>query len=165
MNQEKFAINLTPRVNFITGKNGAGKSAILTAIVVALGASARDTHRAKKMSDFIRRGYDGNAYVEVTLQNCGPEAFRPEIYGTGKFKTDKDSREFRKTLGACKVATITIVRTLSRTGTSTFGLKDTNGKKVNRKDLKYGNFKNEVVSESKATQEQCSCNFHCVTIH
>jgi chromosome segregation ATPase len=143
MNQKKFAINFTPRVNFITGKNGAGKSAILTALVVALGASARQTHRAKKMSSFIRRGHEGSAYIEVTLQNCGPEAFRSEVYGSTIGKTTK-AKEFRKTLGTCKVPTLTIIRTISRSGATTYGLRDTNGVKIKPSQLKYGSYKNEV---------------------
>jgi chromosome segregation ATPase len=143
MNQKKFAINLTPRVNFITGKNGAGKSAILTALVLALGASARNTHRAKKMSDFIRRGHDGSAYIEVTLQNCGPEAFRPDVYGTTIGKT-KQVKDFRKTLGPCKVTTLTIVRVISRTGATTYNLRDTNGVKIKASQLRYGSMKAEV---------------------
>ena len=137
MNQKKFAINLTPRVNFITGKNGAGKSAILTALVVALGASARNTHRAKKMSDFIRRGHEGSAYIEVTLQNCGPEAFRSEVYGSTIAK-NSDARSFRKTLSPCKVPTLTIIRTINKTGASSFSLRDTNGVKIKASQLKYG---------------------------
>jgi AAA15 family ATPase/GTPase len=33
------------RVNYITGKNGSGKSAILTAIRTAFGATAKETER------------------------------------------------------------------------------------------------------------------------
>ena len=68
-------------VTAIVGKNGSGKSAILTAIVVCFGASARSTSRAKALKDFIRKTHGGSAHVSVTLQNVGPEAFRPEVYG------------------------------------------------------------------------------------
>ena len=53
---------------------------------------------------------------KVTLQNCGPEAFRPEIYGK-EIAKDSESRRFRKTLGSCKVPTLTILRTITKSGT------------------------------------------------
>ncbi|KAK6155893.1 hypothetical protein DH2020_010141 [Rehmannia glutinosa] len=43
-------------VNFITGQNGSGKSAILTALCVAFGSRARGTQRANTMKDFIKTG-------------------------------------------------------------------------------------------------------------
>ncbi|KAL3645188.1 hypothetical protein CASFOL_010368 [Castilleja foliolosa] len=43
-------------VNFITGQNGSGKSAILTALCVAFGSRARGTQRANTMKDFIKNG-------------------------------------------------------------------------------------------------------------
>ena len=52
---------------------------------------------------------------KVTLQNCGPEAFRPEIYGK-EIAKDSESRRFRKTLGSCKVPTLTILRTITKSG-------------------------------------------------
>ena len=41
-------------MNFISGRNGSGKSAVLAALQICLGANANSTHRAKKLSDFIR---------------------------------------------------------------------------------------------------------------
>ncbi len=48
------------QVNFINGRNGSGKSAILAALQICLGAKAHLTHRAKKMADFIRSGLGGH---------------------------------------------------------------------------------------------------------
>ncbi|KAI3957221.1 hypothetical protein MKW98_012096 [Papaver atlanticum] len=59
-------IHLGDGVNFITGQNGSGKSAILTALCVAFGVRAKETQRAAKLKDFIK---------------TGEEAFKPEIYG------------------------------------------------------------------------------------
>ena len=42
-------LEFNPKVNFLIGENGSGKSAILTAITVALGAQARETGRAKSL--------------------------------------------------------------------------------------------------------------------
>lgn len=41
-------------VTLIYGANGSGKSAIVAALQICLGAKAKDTNRAKKLSDLIR---------------------------------------------------------------------------------------------------------------
>ncbi|EPS70437.1 hypothetical protein M569_04318, partial [Genlisea aurea] len=68
-------------INFITGQNGSGKSAILAALCVAFGSRARGTQRANTMKDFIKTGC-GYALVEVEIKNEGVDAFKPELYGT-----------------------------------------------------------------------------------
>ena len=77
----KFTISLGRNVNFITGRNGSGKSAILAALMLCLGVKASDTHRGKRLSEMIRKGHEGSAFVRVTLLNEGDEAFRPAVYG------------------------------------------------------------------------------------
>ncbi|XP_014494281.1 structural maintenance of chromosomes protein 6B isoform X1 [Vigna radiata var. radiata] len=67
-------------VNFITGQNGSGKSAILTALCVAFGCRAKGTQRASTLKDFIKTGAS-NAVIQVEIQNEGEDAFKPEIYG------------------------------------------------------------------------------------
>lgn len=49
-------IELGEWVNFITGQNGSGKSAILTALCVAFGCRAKGTQRASTLKDFIKTG-------------------------------------------------------------------------------------------------------------
>nr|XP_024927269.2 structural maintenance of chromosomes protein 6A-like isoform X3 [Ziziphus jujuba var. spinosa] len=49
-------IELGDSVNFITGQNGSGKSAILTALCVAFGCRAKGTQRASTLKDFIKTG-------------------------------------------------------------------------------------------------------------
>lgn len=44
---ENFKVEFKKRVTFIVGRNGSGKSAILTALVVGLGGKALDTNRGK----------------------------------------------------------------------------------------------------------------------
>ncbi|KAL0135489.1 P-loop containing nucleoside triphosphate hydrolase protein [Mucor lusitanicus] len=72
-------IDLGPKINFIIGHNGSGKSAILTAITVALGANASATNRGKSVSSFIKEGTSA-AIVTIHLTNNGPNAYRPDIY-------------------------------------------------------------------------------------
>jgi chromosome segregation ATPase len=69
-------------VNFIHGQNGSGKSAILAAIQICLGAGARRTHRARNLAELIRKESNvGQAKISVTLRNEGEDGFYPELYG------------------------------------------------------------------------------------
>ncbi|KAI7834371.1 hypothetical protein BX661DRAFT_177093 [Kickxella alabastrina] len=80
MCHEKASVKLCPKVNFITGQNGSGKSAILTALIIALGGKATTTNRAGSLKGFIREGCQ-RAIVRVELRNRGADAYRPDIYG------------------------------------------------------------------------------------
>jgi hypothetical protein len=81
MCHRKLSINLCPNVNFIHGQNGSGKSAILAALQICLGARANVTHRGARLSDMIRQGHDGHAIVRVSLLNKGPDAYENDKYG------------------------------------------------------------------------------------
>ena len=83
MCHRKLRVVLCPHTNFITGENGSGKSAIIAALQICLGASARSTHRGKSIKNLIRHGHEGNALVRITLRNdaVGSDAFRPELFG------------------------------------------------------------------------------------
>uniref|UniRef100_A0ACD5XQQ0 Uncharacterized protein n=1 Tax=Avena sativa TaxID=4498 RepID=A0ACD5XQQ0_AVESA len=73
-------IELGEHVNFITGQNGSGKSAILTALCIAFGSRAKNTQRAATLKDFIKTGCSYAAVV-VDINNQGEDAFKPELYG------------------------------------------------------------------------------------
>ena len=55
MCHRKLSVKLCRNVNFIHGQNGSGKSAVLAAIQVCLGAGARRTHRARNLRDLVRK--------------------------------------------------------------------------------------------------------------
>ncbi|KAM8832240.1 structural maintenance of chromosomes protein 6 isoform 1-T2 [Spinachia spinachia] len=67
-------------VNFVVGNNGSGKSAILTALIVALGGNAHATNRGLSLKGFVKEG-ESSADVSITLRNKGRDAYKPEVYG------------------------------------------------------------------------------------
>jgi len=108
MNHRAFEVNLGRKLNFITGANGAGKSAIVAALQLCLGVNARKTGRADSLGGLIRHGSDGPAILRVALLNEGPDAFKPSEYGNR----------------------ITVERTINRSGGGAYALKDVHGKKI-----------------------------------
>ncbi|KAK9241004.1 hypothetical protein V1525DRAFT_393424 [Lipomyces kononenkoae] len=72
-------IDFGPQINFVIGHNGSGKSAILTAITVCLGAKASVTNRASSLKSLIKEGCN-SASVTVIIKNEG-EGFKPDKYG------------------------------------------------------------------------------------
>uniref|UniRef100_A0A8D0AKB4 Structural maintenance of chromosomes protein 6 n=1 Tax=Sander lucioperca TaxID=283035 RepID=A0A8D0AKB4_SANLU len=67
-------------VNFVVGNNGSGKSAVLTALIVALGGNAHATNRGLSLKGFVKEG-ESSADVSITLRNKGKDAYKPEVYG------------------------------------------------------------------------------------
>lgn len=80
MCHDALEVILNPNVNFIIGRNGSGKSAILTALTVGLGARANITSRGASVKNFIKKGKN-SATIEVSLFNNGSMAYKPDIYG------------------------------------------------------------------------------------
>jgi structural maintenance of chromosomes protein 6 len=76
-----IAIQFCRHVNFITGSNGSGKSAIVSAVQLCLGATAKVTGRGSSLAGFVKEGTDGPAIAQITLINEGGDAYRPEVYG------------------------------------------------------------------------------------
>lgn len=105
MCHEKYAFKLGPLINFICGKNGSGKSAILTAIVLCLGGKASATNRGARLQNFIKEGKD-HARIVCKIKNQGESAYMPELYGD----------------------TIQVERHFSQTGGSGFKLKSERGR-------------------------------------
>ena len=79
MCHDRLEVRPGPKLNFIIGHNGSGKSAVLTGITVALGGKATDTDRGKSLKSFVKEGKQ-SALVEVTLKNMGSEAFKHDVY-------------------------------------------------------------------------------------
>jgi hypothetical protein len=85
MCHRKLKVDLNRNVNFIHGQNGSGKSAILAAIQICLGANARRTHRARNLKDLVRKDSLNNApttaKVRVTLLNQENDGYKHDVYG------------------------------------------------------------------------------------
>lgn len=110
MCHKNLEIDLGPRINFIVGHNGSGKSAILTALSVCLGGKVSNTDRGKSLRELIRRG-ESRASVSVFIQNTGTEAYQHQHYGD----------------------VIEIVRTFSTDGSQGYKLKSERGRNVSQK--------------------------------
>lgn len=113
MCHESFTYRPQPRLNFLSGVNGSGKSAVLTAITFALGGTARTANRGTSTKSFVRTGAS-SASVELTLSNQGEYAYRSEFYGPS----------------------LTVVRTVTSGGTGAYKLKDHKGQVVLDKRVK-----------------------------
>lgn len=80
MCHEFFELELGPKINFIIGRNGSGKSAVITGITVGLGCKANEIDRGKNLKNLIKRG-SRTAKISITFANRGEEAFEHDIYG------------------------------------------------------------------------------------
>uniref|UniRef100_A0A1A9WHF7 Structural maintenance of chromosomes protein 6 n=1 Tax=Glossina brevipalpis TaxID=37001 RepID=A0A1A9WHF7_9MUSC len=80
MCHSNLRLDLSSRVNFLVGRNGSGKSAILAALVLGLGCNAKVTNRSRSAKDFIKIG-ETIAKIEITIANDGPQPYEPDEYG------------------------------------------------------------------------------------
>ncbi|KAE8131136.1 P-loop containing nucleoside triphosphate hydrolase protein [Aspergillus pseudotamarii] len=110
MCHDHFFVELGPLINFIVGKNGSGKSAVLTAITLCLGGKASATNRGQSLKSFIKEGKE-SATIVVRIKNQGDGAYMPDDYGKS----------------------IVIERHFTKTGTSCFKIKAENGRLVSTK--------------------------------
>nr|WJN25121.1 DNA repair protein [Pseudozyma flocculosa] len=76
-----FSIEFGPKLNFVMGRNGSGKSTILTALMIALGGKTSSTNRGSSLKDLVKKG-EHSATITVTVRNQGSDAFKPEAYGS-----------------------------------------------------------------------------------
>ncbi|KAH8688882.1 P-loop containing nucleoside triphosphate hydrolase protein [Talaromyces proteolyticus] len=110
MCHEHFSVELGPLINFIVGKNGSGKSAILTALTLCLGGKASATNRGQNLKSFIKEGKESCTII-VRIKNQGDGAYMPDDFGKS----------------------IIVERHFSKHGTSGFKVKNEGGKIVSTK--------------------------------
>jgi structural maintenance of chromosomes protein 6 len=56
MCHKHLEVKLGPHLNFIIGRNGSGKSAVLTGLTICLGGKVQGTNRGKSLKDLIKDG-------------------------------------------------------------------------------------------------------------
>ncbi|OKL63400.1 hypothetical protein UA08_02093 [Talaromyces atroroseus] len=112
MCHKHFSVELSPLINFIVGKNGSGKSAILTALTLCLGAKASITNRGQSLKSFIKEGEE-SATIIVRIKNQGDGAYMPNEYGKS----------------------IIVERSFTKSGSSGFKIKNETGKIVSTKKV------------------------------
>ncbi|KAL3486185.1 P-loop containing nucleoside triphosphate hydrolase protein [Aspergillus germanicus] len=110
MCHDHFQVELGPLINFIVGKNGSGKSAVLTAITLCLGGKASATNRGQSLKSFIKEGKDA-ATIVVRIKNQGDGAYLPDDYGKS----------------------IIVERHFTKTGASSFKIKSESGRILSNK--------------------------------
>ncbi|KAJ5885314.1 hypothetical protein N7495_009824 [Penicillium taxi] len=110
MCHDHFSVELGPLINFIVGKNGSGKSAILTALTLCLGGKASATNRGQSLKNFIKEGKE-NSNIVVRIKNQGDGAYLPDDFGKS----------------------IIVERYFSRSGSSGFKIKAANGRTISTK--------------------------------
>jgi structural maintenance of chromosomes protein 6 len=118
MCHKKFSIKFNRNINFVTGANGSGKSAIVAAIQLCLGANAKTTGRGSSIRSFIREGSkNGYCVVRVTLWNDGHDAYRPDLYSHK----------------------ITVERRIAKNGVSNYKISSASGKVIATTPKEIGN--------------------------
>ncbi|KAF7768000.1 hypothetical protein Agabi119p4_7243 [Agaricus bisporus var. burnettii] len=110
MCHQRLTFTFGPQINFIVGHNGSGKSAVASAITIALGGKTNSTGRGSGLKSFIREGQTA-AEVSLYLKNRGDEAFRHKEYGD----------------------TIIINRRFTAEGSSTWKIKSKDGRVISTK--------------------------------
>lgn len=110
MCHSKLRVKLGPLINFIIGHNGSGKSAVLTALTLCLGAKATVTNRGGNLKAFIKEGEE-SCTLSVKIKNQGDLAYQPEIYGRS----------------------IIVERHFTRSGTSGFKIKNAEERNISTK--------------------------------
>lgn len=110
MCHDRLRVELGPLINFIIGKNGSGKSAILTAITLCLGGKASTTNRGGSLKSFIKGDRD-SAQLIIELKNQGEGAYQHDVFGD----------------------LITVERNFTKNGSSGFRLRSASGRTISNK--------------------------------
>ncbi|ELP95070.1 structural maintenance of chromosome protein, putative [Entamoeba invadens IP1] len=92
MCHKHLVVDLCSQVNFIVGENGSGKSAILVALALCLGAKANFTNRGKRACDVIKTG-ESQCIITVYLRNRGDGCLDQSVYGESIIVEKKICRE------------------------------------------------------------------------
>ena len=70
-----FVYEPNSRINFVTGVNGSGKSAVMSALMFGLGGAAKLTNRGTANKNLVQNG-KAMAEVVIILSNLGENAYK-----------------------------------------------------------------------------------------
>ncbi|XP_063676728.1 structural maintenance of chromosomes protein 6-like isoform X2 [Bolinopsis microptera] len=92
-----FEVEFCSTVNFVVGRNGSGKSAILMALVIGLGGKSSATNRAPNMTEFIKQGSSwGQVTITICNSNHNHDAWEVELYGSAVLVERKITKQGSK---------------------------------------------------------------------
>ncbi|RWS31779.1 structural maintenance of chromosomes protein 6-like isoform X2 [Leptotrombidium deliense] len=142
MCHSNFKIKFGPRINFVQGANGSGKSAILTAVVVALGGRAHDTSRGQSIKSFIKTGESkGKVVLKLCNGNGDSSSYKYEEYGNS----------------------IIVERSFTIDGSSTYSLKSKQKRLISNKKEELDNivrhFNIQITNPVVVLNQEISRNF------
>lgn len=86
MSHSCFQYDLGPNVNIVQGANGSGKSAIVAALQVGLGARPSQTERGSRLDELIKHGQK-NAQITIKIWNKKPQhraadmTYKNDVFG------------------------------------------------------------------------------------
>ncbi|XP_026492705.2 structural maintenance of chromosomes protein 6 [Vanessa tameamea] len=103
-------------IHWVFGRNGSGKSAILTALIVGLGGKAAATRRGNNIQSFIKKG-SNYATIEIKIKNSTPKSYNHDRYGDH----------------------ITVIRKITTAGGSSYIVKSATGEVVSTKYAEINN--------------------------
>lgn len=112
MCHSNFHLSLNPQINFISGLNGSGKSAIQTALVVGFGCRASITNRGSSLKSLIKFGCP-SASISITIANG-----EPGLHAVGPYRQEVYGKQ------------ITLVRQITQSGGNTYKFLNERGKVV-----------------------------------
>ncbi|EKX48766.1 Smc6/Rad18 DNA repair protein, partial [Guillardia theta CCMP2712] len=75
MCHNKLTVDFHKYINIINGQNGTGKSAVLTALTIALGCRPKLTGRCDALKDLVGP-YADRSIVEVVIVQCRDDPYR-----------------------------------------------------------------------------------------
>ncbi len=119
-----FSCEFGPNVNIIHGENGSGKSAIVAALQIGLGANAKTTERGTQLKDLIMHN-ENSAIITIRIHNRrSDDPSFPDM--TYRYEKKVKGREPKLIYGPLIIIELRILKS----GTNAWAVKNWQGKSV-----------------------------------